>query len=255
MGRLGSLMPLLMAASVGCTAISKKTIVEPINDAAYTAAKTVGMEPKRPVKEFSVTFANRLQQLPDPSKGGTLNPGLVGQVFLFANEFKPFEIDGELTIMVQDVTKRAPGLPVATPEAWHFTPEVLKRLRVDDERYGHSVAVFLPWPPEWKDVNTLMIQARYDQPGLPPIWARESTLTLDFSVSNGASAGGAVPSTIQKVYAVPDPKAVIDQMKVQKPLEVNGAWAGPSPGPIPQPAAKPMMPVSHGEFQRTVITR
>lgn len=257
MQRLTAMILLAVLASVGCTSSQKSTRVQ-IDETVHSAARAVGLEKPLPATNFTMSFANRPQQLPDPSKNGQLTPGLVGQVFLYTPDFTPLELNGELTIFVQDTTARAPGQPPATPEAWHFTADVVQKLRMVDERWGSYIAVFLPWPPEWKDVNRLQIQGRYDQPGQPPIWSREATLTVDFTTTDGASAGGAVPAKFQKVYAVPDPKATIEQMKHQRPLDVNGAWAAPlPPGQVPpQPAATPMMPVAPtGEFQRAVIPR
>lgn len=161
-----------------------------------------------PAKEFALAWQNRLAQLPDPSKNGTLNPGIVGQVFLYTEKLMPADVHGDLTIIVSDGTDRAPGSPVHEPNVWHFTAETLKKLVVMDERFGKSFAVFLPWPESWRDVTRLNIQARYDQPETMTLFAQASTVTLDFT-SPGNGQAAVIPSTQSKLPSVPDPSVAL----------------------------------------------
>jgi hypothetical protein len=260
MGRLQALiLPAVLA--IGCT--TARTAKHEVQSAVQNAGESLGLMPATPATQLDTAWSKRLMQLPDPSRNGAMTNGLTGQVFLFTPDFNlPGEF-GELTVFVTDVTPRGPGQLAAKPEAWHFTADVLKRMRVFDERFGWSLAVFLPWPQEWDGVNQVNIQCRYDNPNAgDTIWAPQTTLTIDHSQANGATAGGTVRNSSTKVLPVPDPKATLEGLK--KPgMEINGAWAGPPPvAPAmvkptnPAPANVPIVPAvptpPGSEFKATI---
>lgn len=213
-----------------------------------------------PAAEFACGWQTRLAQLPDPTKNGSMTAGLVGQVFLFTSEVKPAEVNGDLTVMVSDATLRPTGMPVAKSEVWHFSAEILRKMVVDDERFGRSVVVFLPWPPEWHDVNRLNIQARFDQPGTHTLYAQPTTVTIDFS-GNGPGQPAIMPGVPTAMNAIPDPKLMLQQnrtpvlpamapMMANRPMPQQGAMPqadrmvqSPLPGP-PSFANVPVMPAA-----------
>ncbi len=229
--RLQIIAVVAVALSTGCTATNwfhrdmnrtYPTTTKPPVETREAPMVMTKADKAAPAKEFALAWQNRLAQLPDPSKNGTLNPGIVGQVFLYTEKLHPAEVHGELTIIVSDGTDRAPGSPVHEPNVWHFTAETLKKLVVMDERFGKSFAVFLPWPESWRDVSRLNIQARYDQPDTMTLFAQASTVTLDFT-SPGNGQAAVLPSTLSQLPAVPDPSVALKQAREGKP-------AGPSNG-------------------------
>jgi hypothetical protein len=233
---LAPLTAAVAGLAVGCAGVRpgdlsldklKARVTAPSSPAAAAPAPTVvnkAAADPQPVKgvpatEFTFGWRNRLAQLPDPTKGGAMNPGLVGQVFLFTHDLKPADVAGELSVLVSDVSPRPPGQPKPKDEMWHFTADVLRTKVVNDERFGRSVVVFLPWPPEWRDVNTVSIQARYDQPNGQTLYAQPTTVTLDFSNSSGQAA---VQPGQAGLPSIPDPKAVLQQVRA------NGGFAPPA---------------------------
>lgn len=255
---LRALMLAAMAASLGCTGLANRAHSS-IDAITHTVQSTVGAPAPEPVVEFDCVWMNRPQMLADPGRDYVMKPGLVGQAFFFDRNYHCTTPLGDLTISVSDATKRPPGMPPKDTEVFHFTGEVLRKLIVDDERYGLSVALFLPWPEEWKDVTMLTIQARYDQKDVPnaisPLMGRLTSLTMDFANVDGASAGGMLPIKQKKYIPVPDPHAALNMQNPAKP--VSRAWAEPAPAPPVQQVAAPVpqVPMSpDGEF-RSVIPR
>jgi len=260
------IIPLVLCA--GCTGTTKSWM-SPITDLPQQVQQAVMPEqPPLPATEFKCAWANRLQQLPDPTREGQMVSGIVGQAFLFLADITPADPHGEMTIMVSDAT--IPGQPMHTPEAWHFTSATLKNMVVNDDRYGRSLAVFLPWPPEWRNVNRLAIQGRYDQKDAQPIFSQVTVLTLDLSASGGATAGGVVTNSSIVVQGVPDPARQIKTMNRAEIMPITnsvpnvqpaGFTALPQPSTgnrpslpnVPQPQFLP--PPPPGEFHRQVIKR
>jgi hypothetical protein len=225
MDRIRTLIPAVLLAAVGCasTTTSKRT---PLDDFSHSVQQSLGIE-KRPATDILCIWQNRLQQLPDPTRDGAMHAGIVGQVFLLQPNQKPAEPQGDLTICV---TPSSPN-PAAqyTREVWHIDANTLKQKVVVDERFGKSIAVFLPWPEGWQGVTQLMIEARYDQTEAMTLRAQAAKVVLDFSGQN------AVDTRYQKkenVFGVPDPKVALAQMSrgASPPKPVERAWAEPVPG-------------------------
>lgn len=259
------LVPAVLFAAVGCVS-SRPVQVGKLNDtlkealpsatAPPTVAAKAAVSPVAaltaplktpPATQFVTVWQTKLSQLPDPTKSGAMNPGIVGQVFLYTDKFMPADIGGSLTIVANDATDRPPGQPAAQPNVWHFDVDTLKRMTVMDERFGKCLAVFLPWPEEWKDVNRLLIQARFDQPGTYPLFAPQSTVTLDFFTS-GAQVNVSQTRSANAL-AVPDPKLLMQQAaairtvaKSVPPLTTPIQQAGFQQPAVQQPLQQPPMP-------------
>ncbi len=218
--------------SGGCAATKTLESVQ------HTVKEAVAPAKHAPATEFVCGWQNRLASLPDPTKGGTMIPGLVGQAFIFTAELKPAEIDGELTITMNDATTRRPGVPAMRPEVYHFTKDVARRLVTNDERFGRSLVLFLPWPEAWRDVDHLYIQARYDQPEGNTLYAMPTSVTIDFS--NPAGAG-----PTNGVAGPPDPALLLKQARgaaLGIPAQ-GGIPSGVVPGPqYPQPQPQYQLP-------------
>ena len=168
MERLRSLIvpvALAVASCTGCmTAGGKPSMkLESLNrtlkEALPASATTPSAVSKTaPATQFAAAWQTKLAQLPDPTKNGVMNRGIVGQAFLYTDKLAAADIVGSLTVVVNDATDRANGAAAKQPNVWHFDAETLRRMVVNDDRFGKSVALFLPWPEEWNDVNRLYLQ-------------------------------------------------------------------------------------------------
>jgi hypothetical protein len=227
-----------VAPAVGC--VSPKSF----ESMQQSLKEAVAPAKPKPAAEFACTWQTRLSLLADPTRGGAMRPGLVGQIFLYtaAPEYKPADVAGDLTVTVAvaDQASRAAVMPAPQPEVWHFTKDVLKKMVVADERFGRSVAVFLPWPDTWRDVTRVSIQARFDQTGNPTLYSQPTGVTLDLSPGSVRPGQSSLPS-------VPDPAAVIQQMRASAmPPTAAQPQAGAvmQPG-YPQPSMAPAGPPAY----------
>lgn len=224
---------LVALAATGCMSgksLKVESLNKAIKDAMPAQVAALAPSPKTPpATQFAAVWQTKLSQLPDPTKNGVMNQGIVGQVFLFTDKLTPAEIYGTLTVVVNDSTDRAAGQPPRKPNVWTFDPETLKRMVVNDDRFGKSVALFLPWPEEWTDVNRLYVQARYDQADSYTIYAPPATVTLDLFST------GQFQTTITSArlsagqLSVPDPKQLMQNAKPIVPL-ASASVTAPMPG-------------------------
>jgi hypothetical protein len=138
-------------------------------------------------------FENRVGSLPDPTRGGTPTPGLVGQLFLFGAGAKmPFApADGPVTFVMYDESS---GQPAEVPlGSWTFDKQTLSQLVTTDERFGRCYALFLPWPDYRPSVSRVRITASYAPENGPPLVAPPQTVTLDADRAKAAGTGPAAP--------------------------------------------------------------
>lgn len=226
------ILPVALALTVasGCVATKAgktETISQSIKD--VLPSSVLSATPKAALAtQFATAWQTKLGQLPDPTRNGAMNPGVVGQAFLYTDKLTPAEIVGSLTIVANDATTRPDGMPPRQPNVWHFDAETLKRMVVNDDRFGKSVALFLPWPEDWTDVNRLYIQARYDQPNSYTVYAPPASVTLDFFTTAQHQTSHAQGRVTAGQLSVPDPKMLLQNAKATAPA------TGPNPV---QPAA------------------
>ncbi len=202
----------------------------------HEAKRAVGLDPAaaRPATQLSLIMQRRLENLPDAVHPDAKQPGLPGQLFLVGADGKPVAAVGDLVVTVTDETPRPPGQPPRTTEKWHFTPEVLPKLRVKDDRFGECCVLFLPWPADWKDVTRVTVKANYKDKaaGAIPLDALEVTINLDLG-----------PKPVEDVwkkiepYKVPpaDPRPTAGQ-----PIPISPP--APSPQLLPVPTLEPVAP-------------
>jgi len=266
MVRLRPLIAILAGVlpAVGCTQTDKYRTVLPT---------VVNRVSSKPATQAVPIWQRRLASLPNPLQDGMLSPGLVGQMFLITDDNKAAAADGELTVMLSDLTPRPPGQAERRPEVVQFDSVALKKLVTQDERFGPCVALFVPWPLEWTDVTTVRIQARYKQKGAVDLPIEAATISLDFSSPNtpvwtdvtGSKNGGA-PGTptpqklIQQTMGVPDLTKLLQAGAVtttktekvpmpamQQPREVVHAQAISYAAPAPMqslPQGSPIAPIA-----------
>jgi hypothetical protein len=207
-------------------------------------------KPEKPVQpvEFVVLWRNRVDYLPDPSKDGDTNPGLVGQVFLFGPKDQFAPANGKLTVALYDETPRPPGVEGNKPEGWEFTKEALRGLITPDERFGMSYALFLPWPTYRPDVTRVRIAARFDPEEGFPLYAREVKITLD------NTAPGQREASFTNETVVPDGRGGFSPLGGPPPAHPSMLNAAPNRitppadlgfpgGPIPLRAPQTNIPI------------
>ncbi len=200
-GGLMALAAVGLLAAVGCTgprALRMKDVLP------------AGWVPSEPATQIVCAFNPQVQHLPDPSKDGVLGAGLAGQMYLIAAGGNFTDANGDLYVMADDITVRPPGQPPAVPEIWHFDSATLRRLRTKDERFGDCYALFLPYPPNWKDVTQLRISTQYKPKGDP---AKEPTLP-------------GPPQTVLLDFTPPGEQSNVwlkkDDVKPTAPMQIKG---------------------------------
>jgi hypothetical protein len=240
----------LAPAAVGCVTVDREskalTVAMPtVAMPAIAAAKPA------PASQVICFWQRRLTPLPDPTHDGQSVLGLPGQMFLVGHKEAAAELDGDLAVMVYDETPRPAGAAPRTPEMWHFTKDTLRKLVTNDERFGRSYALFLPWPPEWRDVTMVKVVARYQSSGKTDLFAAEHKFALDASpvagvwtdARTGATVGGGSMATAGfDTRSVPDPQKALQQMWANSVVPAGGF------GPTAPPGAPP---ASAGQFAPT----
>lgn len=241
------LAAMLLVGSVGCTQTGKLK-----NALPTTITESLKITPSNPPTQLICLWQRRLASLPDPVRDGVIAPGLVGQAFLITADNQPAEVHGDMIIMMSDETKRSGNAGKMVDEVYLYDAATLRKLITNDERFGKSIALFLPWPSHWKDVNAVRIQVRYKQKGTPDLYAGEANIALDFSttgtpvwteIENGklGNAGGGlelsrptVPNlATRETRGVPD---VTNLMKV-------GGITGPAQTNLIPTQTNPILPV------------
>jgi hypothetical protein len=200
----------------------------------------------KPATLLTTAFIPQVQHLTDPTReDGTKRPGIQGQMYLVAADGQFTEVDGDLYVMAEDITPRPPGIPAGVPEMWHFDKHTLRKLKANDERFGRHFALFLPYPPNWKDVTQIRVSAQYEpkpESGTvagPKLSSPPQVINLDFTPP-GAPVWTKVegrPTAPVELKGIPDLGKAIAQGKVGAPL------AGPQPGAAaPSLANAPPLP-------------
>lgn len=170
----GVVLAVGLVAGLGCT-----------GSRSWRVQDVMPWVPTEPATQIVSAFNPQVQHLPDPSKDGQMGAGLSGQLYMIAAGGKFTEANGDLYIMADDITARPPGQTPAVTEIWHFDPVTLRKLRTKDERFGDCYALFLPYPPTWKDVTHIRISTQYKPKGdptkEPTLSSPPQTVTLDFT--------------------------------------------------------------------------
>jgi len=211
-----------------------------------------GWIPSAPVTQIVCAFNPQIQHLPDPSKDGVMGAGLAGQLYLIAANDQFTDVNGDLIVMAEDITPRAPGLPAAMTEVWHFDCATLRRLKSTDERFGACYALFLPYPPNWKDVTEIRISTQYKPKGdkEPTLPGPPQKVLLDFTPPGEQSdvwlkKDGTKPTAPMAIKGIPNVARDI----------ARGGWTAPLTGPqtnsttvpaggVPPASTGPLMPAT-----------
>lgn len=175
-GLLAAACSAALLAGVGCTGSRALRMSDVLPE---------GWVPCKPASQITPAFNPQVQYLPDPTKEGTMRPGIVGQMFVLAADGSFTDARGDVFVMAEDITPRPPGQPPAITEVWHFDPATLKKMRTADERFGECYALFLPYPSNWKDVAQVRVSTQFKPKGdptkEPTLPGPPQVLTLDFT--------------------------------------------------------------------------
>jgi hypothetical protein len=239
-----SVLPHPDVVQASATVPAAKPAHNPLNPFGKPGAK--GDPKKVPATEMTILWRNRIDYLPDPTKNGSPNPGLVGQMFLLGPLDQFAYAEGKLVVALYDETPRPPGAAANKPEGWEFNKEALKTLLTPDERFGACYALFLPWPTYRPDVTRVRIAARFEPENGFPVYAQETRITIDTSL--GIDKGAAW--TTQQLVPGQEPVGGFNPLGGPPPAAAPGAGPGlgvtlmggpppggvvPSAGPVPMP--------------------
>ncbi len=203
--RTVAITAMALFAAIGCTNTEKNrtnltTPALPSLSKLPTISETFKLSPSKSPTQVICLWQRRLASLPDPTRDGVVAPGIVGQAFLITADNQPADVQGDMIIMMTDETKYHGEQKKQMDQVYHFDPVTLKKLITNDERFGKSIALFLPWPSQWNAVNAIRIQVRYKQKGMPDLYAGEANIVLDHSTAgtpvwNDVSNGGGLEGT------------------------------------------------------------
>lgn len=165
-------MAALPFALTGCVLMPKKKDISP---AAAEAPKTNG-------RKLIATFSKQVSLAGDPLKGGQPNPGLVGKVYIIAeNQGNPLTGDGTLVVDLFDHTPRLGQNEPKMLEEWRFDAETLSKF-IKPDIVGKNYTLFLPWATYNADVTQVLLQFRYDGKDGTSLFTQSGVLTLDHAV-------------------------------------------------------------------------
>lgn len=218
--------------------------VPAVATAAKAAAAKLVPTAGQPV-EFAVTWQPRLAQLPDPTKAGAYGTGLVGQMFLYAAgpKMPPAQPDGRLTIDLYDESR--PGPEPVKLGSWTFEKDVLRRLVMQDERFGKCYALFLPWPSYHPGITRVKLATRFEPENGFPLYAPPATLTIDTTTPGTGEIGATATRPMAPPPAGPGPGAFPAAVPVGPPPGFGPSipMPGPAAGGGPAAFGGPMAPV------------
>lgn len=250
--RAAALAPLALACGLGCVTVDQAS-----QSVKVALPKSVTVSRPAPASQVICFWQRRLSPLPDPTRDGQQVLGLPGQMFLVGHKEAAAEVDGDLAVIVYDETPRPPGTPSHTAEMWHFGKDTLKQLVTNDERFGRSYALFLPWPPAWQDVTAVKVMARYQSKATPDrpavdLYAAQQKITIDQSTVGSqvwtdfreTTSYGAPPVGLSAGFdtrGVPDPQKAFQQMRSNQATTPQGP-AFPTTGAAPAGGFGPSAP-------------
>jgi hypothetical protein len=167
-----------LAFSVGCFG-SKKELVAPEPTKAATVAVTAKGELSSQFR-LVPTFSNKITLAADPLKGGSVNPGLLGRVYLFGADPKfPLLMDGELVVDLFDHTTKPGQDEPKMLEQWRFDAATLPKFAKKD-MMGDGYSIFLPWGTYGEDLTQIMLQMRFTSTdGKVSVFNQTGLLSLD----------------------------------------------------------------------------
>jgi hypothetical protein len=134
--------------------------------------------PTGQVSQVAVTWDKAVAFVPDFTRGGAMNPGLMCRIYLFgADAAVPLAGDGTISIDLFDDTPLASGGKSVLKEKWNFDKDTLKGcLRKD--LVGWAYTLFLPWGTYSPTIKQVHMMVRYTPAHGIPLYSPSQTMTL-----------------------------------------------------------------------------
>jgi hypothetical protein len=184
----------LLATLCGAGCIGADKIRNPFKSTSAT------IQPAQAVAAWS----NKVVYAPDPLRGGTAVPYLMGRLYLFGPELgAPLVGDGSLIVDLYDQTPRGAGSEPVMLQEQRYDPETLKRL-VKEDLFGMGYTVYLPWLTYRPDITQVNLILRYDPAKGQSLLHQSGTLTVDHAATKelqALHAKGQGPPIAQPVAA------------------------------------------------------
>jgi hypothetical protein len=195
----------VMLLTAGCVHSDKSTMkpaepaanVKPASTSTSLSSITSMVMPGAPAPnatEIACMWQNRISHLPDPTKNGTMSPGLTGKMFLFGAGANNVPANGKLTVDLLDESQGKTGSAAKLLERWVFDKDTLKKLASVDEMFGKCYMLFLPWPTYKPEINQVRLMVKYEPVQGETLFVAAESLTID-ATNGGAwqSATGTTP--------------------------------------------------------------
>lgn len=163
-----------------------------------------------------VAWEPKVHYAADPTRGGAMNPGLAGRLYLFGEDVSfPLVCEGKVHVELFDVTPRENGVVAPRAlETWDFDPATLQKLLRRD-MFGQGYTLFLPWGTFRPDITRVQLRTTFTPSAGPaPLFGSPSTLNL----ANPLVFGGANPH---------GPIGPNIEMRTNKPVTPPGVPAPP----------------------------
>lgn len=131
-----------------------------------------------PAAELICMWQTHVSYLPDPTRNGTMSPGLAGQVYLFDKSMNFARVNGKVTVDLLDETAVRHGGQAKLMERWVFPKEILRQLVGMDETFGKNYTLFLPWPTYKPEIKQVRLMVKYEPEQGTTLFAPAESLTL-----------------------------------------------------------------------------
>jgi len=142
--------------------------------------------PTGQVMQIAVTWDKCIAFVPDFTRGGKPNPGLLGRMYLFGAEAAlPVACEGALVVDLFDDTPLASGGQSVMKERWNFDKDTLKGcLRKDIIGWGYTF--FLPWGSYSPEIKQVHMMVRFTPQTGVPYFSPSQTMVLIHPERNGS---------------------------------------------------------------------
>lgn len=172
----------------GCVLFSK---VHPEEKQAVTAAAP--FTGPRPVKLVPLWHPSIIEA-PDPMRGGAMNPGLAGRLFMYGPNDTLGYFEGTLTLIAHDISPGPNGQPRPPVflDQWQWPAEVLRVLQKSD-MVGEGYTLFCPFQSGAlrPGITRVQLQVAFQSPGCQvPLYSDPAPISLGSKINDYVSSNG-----------------------------------------------------------------
>jgi hypothetical protein len=136
--------------------------------------------------QIAVTWDKCIAFVPDFTRGGAPNPGLLGRMYLFGAEVGfPVACEGVLVVELFDDTPLIAGGQSVSKVRWTFDKDTLKGcMRKDTIGWGYTF--FLPWETYSPEIKQVHMMVRFTPQTGVPLFSPSETMVLIHPQRNGS---------------------------------------------------------------------